>query len=301
MRIGSRLFPYPILNSNQLYSQFKNASFSLSYDEEIFNDTFSLNNLICKLDSKYLCELIAEGKAEIVCIVECASTMYRKAFDVMANVPNKIDIPLSDLNGKYGVSAFIVAKEDFEYSCNDFHDDYEGYSFQVEKHDILAADDGFVNSLSFDEEENTTKASIFIVIKDLNINDGTMRISYDSSKIQIDLPEKQWNIYDKMKKLKRFQSMYFSLLAIPALTYAIMDLRKNPDASVDSMKIEYKWFSSFAEKYKEIHNKDLGDEEFFIKMNPYQEAQLIFDSPVTKAIDTIFDMTMNVGGDIDGD
>ena len=35
MRIGKRLFPYPILNNAKLYSHFKDSIFELKYDGPI--------------------------------------------------------------------------------------------------------------------------------------------------------------------------------------------------------------------------------------------------------------------------
>ena len=303
MQLGNGLFPYPILNNNMLYSQFKNSSFTLTYSEYLTDENFILDDLECNIQSGYLCNLISEGKAYVVCIVECAGTMFRKAYNIEPNKHNKILIPLWDLNGKYSVSAFLVAKENFEYVCDDFLDDYEGYKFQVEKNDILAVDDGFVNSINFDEERDSKKSSIFIVIKDKTIKDDTMQIEFDQEKITINLPENQWNIYDRMKNIRSFQEMFFSLLAVPALGYALSCLRNDRDnGSVDNLRIEYRWFSSFADAYKKYHNKDLDDEEFFVKdMNVYTEAQLVLNSPVTKAIDELFKIVMGVGGSEDAD
>ena len=303
MHIGKRLFPYPVLNNNKLYSQFKDGTFTLTYSEYVTDEKFVLDDVLCELKSDYLLKLIEEGKAQIVCVVECAGTMFRRPYNIQPNTKNKILIPLSDLNGKYSVSAYIVAKENFEYNSSDFFDDYEGYTFQIEKNDIIAIDDGFVNTISFNEDEDTKKSSIFVVIKDKTITDETMQFDYDQDKITINLPEKQWNIYDKMKRISKFQDMYFSIMAVPALGYCLSRLQGDGSTdSIDSLRIEYKWFSAFADAYKRIHNKDLDDEDFFVKhMNVYTEAQLVLNSPVTKAMDGLFALTMGLGGTDDGD
>ena len=47
---------------------------------------------------------------------------------------------------------------------------------------------------------------------------------------------------------------------------------------------------------KAITYKDLDDEDFFVKhMNVYTEAQLVLNSPVTKAMDGLFALTMGLG------
>lgn len=297
MHVGKRLFPYPVLNNNELYSQFKAGHFSLDYTEYTTESDFVLDNLLCRLESNYLSSLINDGFAEVVCVIECPGTMFRKSYSIEANKFNKIIIPLSDLNGKYSISAYIVAKKDFTYDSSEFFDDYEGYGFQIEKNDILAVDDGFVNTISFNQDDDTKQSSIFVVIKDNNIKDETMNVEYDQDKITICLPEQQWNYYEKMKRMSKFQDMYFSIMAVPALGYCLSDIRSNKETSIDDLRIEYKWFSVFCEAYKKTHDKELDDEDFFVKnINVYTEAQLVLGAPITKAIDGLFGLTMGFGG-----
>ncbi len=298
MRIGKRLFPYPVLNSEKLFSQYKNGVFALYYEEGVSEDRqyYQLNQLYCDLSDTMLLDLVNKGKAEIICVVECPSTMYRKHF-VVSTQPTDYRIPLADLNNKVNVSAFIVAKEDInDYRSEDFLDDYGDISFSIEKHDILAADDGYVNNVDFNDLDDNKKSSIFIIIKDRNISDGTMQVEYDSDKITISLPEEQWNYYDKTKKIPQYQSLYFSIIAVPALGYALSCLQKN-DPAVDILRIDYRWFNAFAIAYKNYHGEEISD-DVFIKMNTNLEAQMVLGRPVANAVDEIFGFTIgNIGGD----
>lgn len=79
-------------------------------------------------------------------------------------------------------------------------------------------------------------------------------------------------------------------------------LQSSESDSIDSLRIEYRWFSAFADAYKKNYNKDLDDEDFFVKkINVYTEAQVVLNSPVTKAMDGLFALTMGLGGTEDGD
>lgn len=301
MRTGRRLFPYPLLNNEKLYSQFKDSTFALQYEEFITNENYVLKDIKCELTNNDLIELVKSERASVVCVIECAGTMFRKNYKLSLE-PTNIIIPLTDLNGKISVSAYIVANKDIEnYFSVDFFEDYEGINFYIEKNDILAVDDGFFNKIDFDEEQDTKKSSIFVIIKDKTIKDETMQIEYDSSKIIISLPEDQWNTYEKTKRIKKFESMYFSIIAIPALAYALASLQAKSE-SVDSLRMDYKWFNSFMIQYANIHEgKELIDEEF-IQMNPHLEAQLMMNLAVTKSLDDIFGLAMgNFGGIEDGD
>lgn len=296
MRIGNRLFPYPMLNNAKLYSQYKDSSFELIYEEERINDDYVLKNIRCKLNNPSLINLIKEGKAQIYCVVECPEAMYRKNF-ILSLENSTIKIPLRELNNKVSVSAFLVATEEInDYYSDDFLDDYENYHFDIEKYDVLALDEGFVNNISFNSEEDSKKTSIFLVIKDKNIKDELMKIEYDNSKIIILLPEEQWNEYEKTKRIKKLESLYFSLMAIPSLAYALSLLQAKAESGVDMLRLDYKWFNSFATQYNKIHGAELTDEEFS-KLNTNVEVQKLMNAPVTKAIDDIFDLTMGNFGD----
>lgn len=303
MRIGKRLFPYPILNSERLYSQYKKSIFSLQFDEKISDDGqwYILENIHCKLDNQTLIDLINSGLAEIICIIECPTTMYRKKH-VIHLKPIDIKISLFDIYNKVNISAFIVAKEDINnFHSEDFLDDYENIPFTIEKHDILAADDGYINNIDFYDKDDDKKSSIFIIIKDKNITDGTMQVDYDSEKLTISLPEEQWNIYNQMKRIKKYESLFFSILAIPALEYSLSCLQ-NTNTPVSTLLIEYSWFNSFASAYQKIHNKELTD-DIFNKMDSNLESQIILGSPVANAVNEIFGFTIggNNGDDEDVD
>ena len=303
MRIGKRLFPYPILNSERLYSQYKKSIFSLQFDEKISDDGqwYILENIHCKLDNQTLIDLINSGLAEIICIIECPTTMYRKKH-VIHLKPIDIKISLFDIYNKVNISAFIVAKEDINnFHSEDFLDDYENIPFTIEKHDILAADDGYINNIDFYDKDDDKKSSIFIIIKDKNITDGTMQVDYDSEKLTISLPEEQWNIYNQMKRIKKYESLFFSILAIPALEYSLSCLQ-NTNTPVSTLLIEYSWFNSFASAYQKIHNKELTN-DIFNKMDSNLESQIILGSPVANAVNEIFGFTIggNNGDDEDVD
>lgn len=299
MRIGKRLFPYPVLNHEKLYSQYKNGIFSLQYSEIMKDTSYVLEGLSFETNSEWIRSLIQAGKAKAVCVVECPQTMYRKSFDI-SETPRDIEISLWYLSGKVSISAFVIALDDIpNFSSNEFLEDYDDYKFIIEKNDIIAADDGFNTVIEFDSEEENKKSSIFLIIKDKTIKNETMETDIDSGKIIIRLPEREWDFYDKTKRTTKFENLYFATIAIPALTYALGVLQKNSD-SVDQLCLDYSWFNSFKKQYENVNKKQLTDEEF-MKMNPCVESQRLLNTPTTKAISDIFDLLVmpNLGGNED--
>lgn len=298
MRVGKRLFPYPLLNNNPLYSQYLNSSISFKYNEVITKTQFILDDIQCNIDCEYISSLIEDGYAEAVLVVECAQTMLRKHYTITDDM-NDIKIPLMDVNGKVDISLFVVAVKDIpNFRCNDFLEDYSDYEFYIEKNDILAVDDGYTSRIEFNDNGNGEKSSIFLVIKDTNISDKTMRVDLSDDKIIISLPVDQWNEYDKTKQLKKFQNLYFSIIAVPALSYALAEMQKLGD-SVDNIRIEKKWFNAFCIAYENRNGEELTD-EYFMQMNPYNESQKLLNSPVVKALDDVFSLTITMGGIDDG-
>lgn len=298
MRIGNRLFPYPLLNHERLYSHYKEKTFDLLFSGYIKEkESYVLDNIRIESTSLFLKSLVEKGDVKLVCVVECPQTMFRKTYLVSFN-PQTIEIPLFDLSGKTSLKAYAIATKDIDnFKSDEFLDDYNEYEFQVEKNDVIAVDEGMITRIDFDDEENTKKSSIFLIIKDNTIKDETMRVEYDVSKITISLPGPQWDLYDKNKKIKRLENMYFSIIAIPALTQCLSELQK-PDNSVDALCLDYRWFSSFKKQYEAINENELTDEAF-LKMNVLVEAQKILNTPTTKSIDDIFNMFVmkeDIGG-----
>lgn len=298
MRIGKRLFPYPLLNNNKEYSQYMNSSLSFKYNEVITETEFILDDIQCNIECDYFNSLIEDGYAEAVIVVECAQTMLRNHYKITDDM-NDIRIPLRDVDGKVDISLFIVAVKDIpNFKCNDFLKDYSDYEFFIEKNDIIGVDDGYTSRIEFNEETEDEKSSIFLVIKDGNIENRTMQVEIADDKIIISLPMDQWNEYDKTKKIRKFQNLYFSIIAVPALSFALAEMQRIGD-NVDNIRIEKKWFNAFCNAYKNRTGEELTD-EYFLQMNPYSEAQRLLNYPVIKALDDVFGLTITMGGIDDG-
>ena len=151
MRVGRKLFPYPVINNSEKISSFKDSTFSLVYEDESDEENLILKDAHLIIDDMNLISLISQGKVKGALIVECSATIYREKFDIgMKN--RDIIIPLSELNDKVYISSFLYATENISnYKSENFLEDYEDYSFNIEKYDILAADDGFMKIIEYDK------------------------------------------------------------------------------------------------------------------------------------------------------
>ena len=89
MRIGKRLFPYPVLNSQTVLNLYHNSTFSFVCDLNQEDEYFILENTHYINNNDTIQNLIDEGKVTVVCIVECSSTIYRETFKI-TDVPTRI-------------------------------------------------------------------------------------------------------------------------------------------------------------------------------------------------------------------
>ena len=304
MRIGKKLFPYPTINNSKNASCFQNSNFALIYDDVEDDNNLVLKNAHIELDNQTLIELFEQGKIDATVIVECSSTIFRKSFKI-SRIPKDIIVPVMNLRDQVVISCFVYATEDFSYISDDFLEDYQGYTFNIEKYDILAIDDGFTTKIEYDESKDKKVSSIFSIIKDEFISNNVMKIEPTSKKIVIHLPEEQFGCYENMKNNDNYQEIFFSILTIPALIaclQSIQDQMLYGEVTLDNIHIDYSWFGSIECAYKNQFNEDL-DENKFKKLNVVELSQQLMNYASVTAISDLFKQEFSklVRGDNDNE
>lgn len=289
MRVGRKLFPYPVINNSEKVSSFKNASFSLVYEDASDEENLILKNTHLVIDDMNLINLISTGKVKGALIIECSSTIFREKKEI--DLENRdIIIPLSDLNDKVYISSFLYATEDINgYKSENFLDDYEDYSFNVEKYDILAADDGFFKTIEYDQEEDQKNDSIFSVIKTKKID--TMLVDISQKKIIIKLPESEHGLYTNLRYNKTYQPLFFSMMAIPALSNVLQKF-KDQDMDIEDIADDYYWFNAILVSYEKIYGKKLTN-EVFNETETLTLAQKLLNNSTLEGINKLFRLDMN--------
>ncbi len=289
MRIGKKLFPYPTLNNSKNMSCFKDCNFSLEYDDYDDNENLVLKNAHIVVGDDTISKLLDEGKLKSTVIVECSSTIYRRNFEV-SKVEKDITIPLNNLREQVVISCFVYANEDFTFNSSNFLEDYDGYSFDIEKYDIIAIDDGFTTRVEYDEEKDKKVSSIFTVVVDENITDKVMKIEPTSRKIIIHLPDEQFGCYENMKNNDNYRELFFSIMTVPALIFCMQNIQDRllyNEETLDNVRIDYKWFESIEIAYKNNFDENLTDDVFKKCDIPTLSQQLMNYASVT-AISDLF-------------
>ena len=300
MRIGKKIFPYPTLNNSKNISCFKNCDFSLEYEDCDDSKNLILKNAHIKVNDGIINKLLDERKLQATVIIECSATIYRKCFNI-TRVAQDIIIPIQNLREQVVISCFIYASQNFNFVSPNFLDDYDGYSFEIEKYNIIAIDDGFTTRIEYDEDKDKKVSSIFSVIKDEKITNKVMKIESTNKKIIIYLPEEQFGCYENMKNNDNYRELFFSILTIPALIHCLQNVQDRllyNDDTFDDIRMDYKWFESIELAYKSLNNIGLTENALKNCNIPILSQQLMNCASVT-AISDLFkqEFAKMVGGD----
>lgn len=301
MQVKKKIFPYPILNNNKLYSNFIDSNFEIVYESVEDEISYILKDLKFSTNSKLINDLFDEGKIVIKLVVECSDTVYRKAFNV-GKEPKSIRLFKNDFTEKVDISMFAVANTNFKINSNEFDEDYQGIDFEIEKYDILCANDGFNVRFKHDESENNLVKSIFSIIPSDNINDGTFEVDCEmGKKITISLSDKDYKNCKIINTVPTYKEVVFNMLLVPALIEGLTLCKKTIQEGTDDLEDvgnKYIWFRSILMSYKRLYGKDLTSEEF-INESPVLLAQRLLGKPLGEALNKLVVETNKVdeGGD----
>ena len=289
MQLGNRLFPYPVINQEPTISEFKEtSSFELKITLSENNDLIRVNNKAVLKDIYFslrdddLMRFYNEGKIRCYLIVESSSSIYRQRFE-LTELPQTIEIPLDYLKDEVYISAYCVAMCDIDnYSSSGFGDDYEGYTFDIKKYDIVAADDGMRFYIDRDLAEDNKVSSIFNIIRNEN---SISLVSYEmkSNNIYIYMPADAYESYTSLKTDARWNNIFYSMIAIPVLTSCFSEIKASNYSDVDEITDDYRWFRSVCRSYERETKKVLTADEMS-NLSPMELAQTVLNYATSKGV-----------------
>lgn len=302
MQLGNRVFPYPVLNKNDNLSDYKESStFMVSFDTNedgspyVVDGKVIFKNLHYTITDDSLKELIEEEKLKGAFIVECSASVYRNKFDI-SQTPYDLPVSVHELNGNVVTSCYIYATEDITgFKSDGFIDDYKNYTFDIDKFDILAADDGYKFKIDLDPTEDDKVSSIFTVIP-LETNESIMKYENGDRNITIELPREYFNSYDIIKRKKEYNNIAFSMIAIPVLSNCISEINTYEWEDIDSICDEHKWFNAVRISYKRKKGTELILENFY-EMNSLELAQLVLNNASCNGVKDFENMLVGNGND----
>ena len=280
MRVGNKVFPYPLLNHIQKLSNYINCNFDILYTFEETDKEVVFKDIKFETDSDLLNELYDAKKIDVVCIVECSDTVYRQKYRIGKNGFNLV-LYKADLSEKTAITFFAYAIQNFIMESNEFEEDYRGVKFEIDKYDILAANDDQYITVKHQEQENNLAQSIFSVVNDHSKNDGKYAVDCLSKKITIYLSDEDYSNYKIIAGINEYKEIFFNMLLIPSLIEAIIECKNEAinGSSIEDIGDSHQWFRSIVKAYKKLYNEDLTV-DVFKNIKPIEMSQELLGKPL---------------------
>lgn len=292
MQIGKKSYPYPVLNNAKNFSCYKNSIYSLELEELEDGDNYILKNIRVETNSNLLKELLNNGNAKAMVMIECSSTLFKYSEEISLD-PKNIVIPINKLSGRVEISSITYATETIsDLSSDDFIDDFSGYAFRVEKYCPIALDDGIISKIEYDDLEDKKVSSIFSVVKSFDSSKKIMTVINDDRKIKIELPKHEYENFNKLNGQSIFQHIFFSIIIIPALSMCLKEIQdelKYQNKMIEDVVDMHTWFISVQNAYKKMTGLTLT-EEIFLSLDVLELSQIIMDDCIVNSIDDFHDI-----------
>lgn len=290
MQIKNKIFPYPVLNHNKGLSNYGDKDFLLDFEQEEDDTKFVLKNACFKTNSAFINDLYQQKKIAVYCILECSHTVVRKKF-ILDDKGKDIILYKADFSERVDISMFAVALDNFIYSSDEFESDYADISIEIEKNDIVAANDGFNLYFNHEEDEETFAQSIFSVVNDHNLEGNTYLVEFNvNRKILITLSDEEYKNYRTVYTIPVYQKVFFNMLLVPSLVEGLSLCQKMlielPENDLDDVGNKYIWFRSIRAAYSKVYGQEL-DEEKFKSSSPITLAQGLLGKPFGEALDKL--------------
>lgn len=289
MQVKEKIFPYPILNNNKALSNFNNKEFKIIFEPQEKDNVYVLRNCRFETNSEVILNLYNEKKIGIVLIVECSDTVYRKAFEI-SMIGRNYNLPKVDFSEKVDISMFAYAKENFYISSDEFDEDYRDIGFEIEKYDIIAANDGFNVRFRHEDIEDNFVQSIFSVIANDNLEAGAYQVECNiGKKITISLALDDYKNYKVIYTFPAYKEVFFNMILVPSLIEGLTlckDVLSDETKDMDDIGNQYTWFRSIQNAYKKLKGTDLQIQDFK-SMSPVLLAQELLGRPFGHALDSL--------------
>lgn len=248
MKIKHRHFPYPVLSpySDDISGKPLEATIDCEIVER--NLRFTAN---FSLENPTLGNLIALNKALFGVHLECKSTMKR-IFKTSQSARFHFDIEQKFLNNQVDINFFIVAAEDIDtYRNDDFHEDFEGVTFNVRKGDQLA----FAETVKMNIEKEPVAKTNSIFELAVNPDPHAPLFAADfEDKILVSVPQ---NTFDQINELRGYMGSHVDDLLVtmyytPALVEGLYYMRDCiKDDAVHEIE-EKLWYLSIERRMEQI-------------------------------------------------
>lgn len=282
MQLRNRFYPYPVLAVGNDSYRLGSFTSELKQTKEGHNIRVMIET---QLNDDSLLKMITNCDAEIVYHFECPKTCLRYAIGTNDFVFEHL-LKSTDVDGQLQICSFVIAKKDIKkYSNDNFAENYEGLTFDLDKGAILAIGDQYNIYITKTKEDLSNEKSIFSIVPNRDINETNMLVNYpsDGTKIVIKLPEKTHKQYNAISQRMDIQPLLHQMIIVPALIYTFAELKHDCFAGDFYQNEEKKWFRALRKACEKIGVR--LDEENIENIDSFKVAQQLLDSPIVRGIE----------------
>lgn len=273
MNLNNINLPYPVLGmADDIIPLPDNPIIEIENDaiDHIFNVSLNTNNPLIN-------KLVKDGIAVYSFEVECRKTFFRHCFTSKKS-EFQVKIPRKYVAGEIVITPTVVAKYPIlKYENPGFHEDYSGYTFNIEPGDLLCVFQQYFFSAEIEYDKLKAVSSFISILK------TDKKISYvdlDKPKINLYLPEDLYNQYrTKICHQNDFNSAIHASLAMNAIVYGILQIEEYKDR---------KWAQTIkfrVGKEEQFNNLDLETPSDALRI-----AQLLLGDPYRRMFNSFIDL-----------
>ena len=209
-------FPYPVLGIGDDVAPKPSIKPHIEKDKDDY-----VVNIELEMLNEDILKLIKNQYALFCCEIDCPTTFYRR-IETSSNPSFSIRIKKKDVNKRVNFDCTVtVIKSIKGYTNSQFHEDYKGFSFDLEPGDLLA----FVGKSHYDADLKYDKlqtAGSFMSI--IQGHDEKNTVYYlRNSKIEIHLPPSLYEDYRvNFNGPGKHVNIFHSSLVLNALVYSLL-------------------------------------------------------------------------------
>ena len=278
MKINNLSFPYPVLGIGDDITPSpgfaSDPNVSKATGKYIFEVTLDMSN--ADIDNQ-----IKNANASYVCEVECSRTLLRKCF--FSQKPHfKIELAKTLLAERVSFQFSVIALKDIKgYSNSQCHEDYAGYSFDLEPGDLLA----FIGQFTYDVDikyDKLKSVGSFMQITESKM-DKMPRFLLGGDKIDIKLPTELYNMYrESIMGNRQFSNIIHSSIVFNALVTGLLYYDANKE-TLWARTLKYRIDNESAlEKFRDNKTLETEDPEEVMEL-----AQILLMDPYKRLLESL--------------
>ena len=294
MHIRNKLYPYPILAETYKNYDYIDSHFDIIVDHEMEKDRLTLK-FHPVLNNDDLQSLIDCGKISFVAHLESTITSYRK----LITVPKEgceTTISADDVEGEISVCSFIIANCDIpNYKNKQFNEVYSGFSFDIEKGNVLAIGLEYEFPIEKEQDEYSKVPSIFVVTPIKDEKETDMKIDINNDRINIQLPLKSFAQFTKSKLNEAYSPIVHSMLIVPALMKCFEELKIKKFSGEFWEISSRRWFKVIQKALKK-YDIELTEENAD-SIESFECTQIIFDNTINRGLMNLFSLDLKMEED----